>query len=279
MKTPKLTRAQIRETLQQVPIEAVLLGHSTSKEKRLTPSQIKFAEELAKGSSKAEAYRRSRPNGRKSNAKPVTQSKRGQELAKDGAIQGQVEAFKLAIEAQKYATPLHLRALVIHKLTEKALDAEVPPAQQIKALELLGKLTEVGAFTERREVTTITDSATMRAKLMHSLKLAISSQDAEVIDQADDLLAELSGESGMNAEELSADDGSTIEPDHTQSPESETPPLEQSPDPEPHATPSPKNQPLLIETISHSIPLTTSPPNANHSQVTPVIGENEEKSE
>lgn len=279
MKTPKLTRAQIRETLQQVPIESVLLGHSTSKEKRLTPSQIKFAEELAKGSSKAEAYRRSRPNGRKSNAKPESQSREGQKLAHIPAVASQVEAFKLAIEAQKYATPLHLRALVIHKLTEKALDSEVPPAQQIKALELLGKLTEVGAFTERREVTTITDSATMRAKLMHSLKLAISSQDAEVIDQADDLLAELSGESGADAAEVSDDDAQTIEPDQSQELENQATPLEQSPDPETHTTPSPKNRPLSIETISHSNPLTTSPTNANHSQVTPVIGENEEKSE
>jgi hypothetical protein len=49
IKKPRLTRAQIRETLQQVPMEAILLGHSTSKEKRLTPSQIKFAEEIAKG--------------------------------------------------------------------------------------------------------------------------------------------------------------------------------------------------------------------------------------
>ena len=280
IKKPRLTRAQIRETLEQVPMEAILLGHSTSKEKRLTPSQIKFAEEIANGKTKAEAYRNSRPNGRKSKAKPQTQSKRGQELAKDGAIQGQIDAFKLAIEAQKYATPLHLRALVIHKLTEKALDAEVPPAQQIKALELLGKLTEVGAFTERREVTNITDSSTMRAKLLNSIKLALSSQGATVIDQADDLLAELAvhDSNQTSAKNNNVIDEEIIEADHGES-EGEWLPLQESTTDQTHDTPNPKNQPVSTETLSHSNPLIQSPPNENHAQLTPVSPKSESNTE
>jgi hypothetical protein len=192
MKT-KLTRKQIAEGLKATPIETILLGANNAKEKRLTASQIKFAEEIAKGKTKAEAYRQSRPNGRKSKANPKTASQRGQELSKDGAIQAQIEAFKVALEAQKYQTPLHLRALTIHKLTEKVLDPDCPPAQQIKAMELLGKITEVALFTERREVIRHDTSDQMKEKLLTSLRLAISAQgatDAKVYDP-DSLLAEL----------------------------------------------------------------------------------------
>jgi hypothetical protein len=200
MKIPKLNRKQIREALDQMPIDRVLMGAS-SKQTTLTTSQIKFAEEMALGKTKAEAYRRSRPNGRQSKANPTTASKRGQELAKKGAIQAQIDAFALAMEAQKYTTPLHLRALVIQRLTEKAIDPEVKDSQQLKALELIGKLTEVQSFTERREIVNINaDSGEMREKLMHSLRLALSNQDVEDVDIADQLLAEITGDSDSDDE-------------------------------------------------------------------------------
>jgi hypothetical protein len=184
-----------------MPIERVLIGAKTGKDQTLTASQIKFAEEMAMGKTKAEAYRRSRPNGRVSKAKPSTASRRGNELAKDSRIQAQIDAFALAMEAQKYTTPLHLRALVIQRLTEKAIDPEVKDSQQLKALELIGKLTEVQSFTERREVININaDSGEMREKLMHSLRLALSNQDVEDVDIADQLLAEITGESDTDAE-------------------------------------------------------------------------------
>ena len=204
MKIPKLNRKQIREALDHIPIERVLIG-AKSKTTTLTNSQIKFAEEMALGKTKAEAYRRSRPNGRKSKAKPATASRRGNELARDSRIQAQIEAFKLAIEAQKYTTPLHLRALVIQKLTEKAIDPDVKDSQQLKALELIGKLTEVQSFTERREVVNINaDSGEMKEKLIQSLRLALSNQDVEDVDEADQLLAEITGESNNVIDEESA---------------------------------------------------------------------------
>ena len=66
---------------------------------------------------------------------------------------------------------------------------------QIKALELLGKITEVALFTERREVIQVKDSGEIRARLMDSIRQAIKAQavDAEVVD-ADSLLAEISGD-------------------------------------------------------------------------------------
>jgi hypothetical protein len=213
-KKPKLTRKQIAEGLEQMPIETILLGATRTKEKRLTASQIKFAEEIARGKTKAEAYRQSRPNGRQSKAKPKTASQRGQELSKDGAIQAQIEAFKVALEAQKYQTPLHLRALTIHKLTEKVLDPSCPPAQQIKAMELLGKITEVALFTERREVIQHNTSDQMKEKLLSSLRLAINSQSVTDVTayDPDSLLAELT------AKPISRDNNEQIMYDNDQLP-------------------------------------------------------------
>jgi len=199
----RLTKQQIKEVLEQTPMEALLMGGMTSKQKTLTASQIKFAEQIAQGKTKAEAYRQSRPNGRKSKASPKVASTKGQELCKQDAIQCQVEAFKVAIEAQKYQTPAHLRALVIHKLTEKVLNPKVGDSQQLTALKLLGQITEVGLFTERRETITISSSEVMREKLMATMRLAMRSNGyVDVLDssKADDLLAELTGVAAENVD-------------------------------------------------------------------------------
>lgn len=193
----KLTRAQIKEGLQSMPIERLLVGAA----KTLTAKQKKFAEEVAKGSPKAKAYR----TAYDTQALPATQANEAQRLVKHPAIASMIEAQKLAIEAQKYTTPLHLRALTIHNLTMMALDTSVKPAQRLKAMELLGKITEVALFTERREVVQVTDSEVMRAKLLQSLRLAMDNSTAITAEytSADDLLSEISGSNaGEEAENI-----------------------------------------------------------------------------
>jgi hypothetical protein len=274
MKIPKLNRKQIREALDQMPIERLLIG-SQSKTTTLTNSQIKFAEEMALGKTKAEAYRKSRPNGRQSQAKPATASRRGNELARDSRIQAQIDAFKLAIEAQKYTTPLHLRALVIQRLTEKAIDPEVKDSQQLKALELIGKLTEVQSFTERREVVNITaDSGEMREKLIQSLRLALSNQDVEDVDEADQLLAEITGQDDYDAvadalidelddEAVMATDINVIDGDGDG--------LIKSSSGDTHSPPPPNICPSTPSASLHSIPLTRSSPNLTCTNVKVTI--------
>ena len=69
-------------------------------------------------------------------------------------------------------------------------------------MKLLGKITEVALFTERREVVQVTDSAGMREKLLQSLQLAINNSkaiDAEYT-LADDLLSEIAGGAQGNDE-------------------------------------------------------------------------------
>ena len=186
----KLTRKQIREGLDQVPMEAVLLGAANRGEISLSPKDMEFARQLALGEKKASAYRKSRPGSR---AKPSSASRTGQRLAASVAVQSQVEAFKAAIEAQKYATPIHLRALVITELTKAAINEEFPPATRVSALKLLGTITEVAAFTERREVRQVSNSAAIKEKLLASLRLAVHSSAIDVsANDAASLLAELS---------------------------------------------------------------------------------------
>jgi hypothetical protein len=174
----KLTRQKIKEALDTVPIETVLLGSSSAHGVKLTSKQKEFARQIALGETKASAYRKSRS----SKAKPETASKRGQELAKHGAIAAQIDAFKLAFEAQRYTSPAHLRALAIQQLTEHSLNPDWPPAQRVKCLELIGKMTEVSLFTERREIVQVTDSAQIKDRLMDTLRTITQAQVTDVTD-------------------------------------------------------------------------------------------------
>ena len=178
----------MQEALQTVPMDHVVLGITSGPGNRLSPKDREFARQIALGESKAGAYRKSRV----SKAKPETQSKRGQELVKRGAVAAQVEAFRAAFEAQRYQTPAHLRALAIHELTKWALNDDCPPAQRIKSLELIGKMTEVALFTERREVVQVTDSAQIKERLLDTLRTITQAQATDVTDTAaESLLAEL----------------------------------------------------------------------------------------
>jgi hypothetical protein len=186
----KLTRQKVKEALETVSIETVLLGSSSAHGVKLTSKQREFARQIALGETKASAYRKSRT----SKAKPETASKRGQELAKHGAIAAQIDAFKVAFEAQKYTSPAHLRALAIQQLTEHSLNPDWPPAQRVRCLELIGKMTEVSLFTERREIIQVTDSTQIRERLMDTLRTITQAQVTDVTDTAaDSLLAELAG--------------------------------------------------------------------------------------
>jgi phage terminase small subunit len=184
----KLTRKQIKEGLEATPIDTLLLGSP----KTLTKKQKDFAEALALTGNKAEAYRQAYDT----HSSPNIQSLEGQRLAKNPIIALQVEAIKLSLEAQKYLLPAHLRALTIQKLTEKALDPDVNHAQQIKALELLGKITEVSLFSERKEIITTDTSATAKDRLIQSLAQAIRSSSnitQAKKAEADQLLNEITG--------------------------------------------------------------------------------------
>ena len=150
-------------------MEALLLGAGNAKKTTLTAKQQKFAQALAMGETKAGAYRAAYDT----HTNPHAQSIEGQRLAAHPSISLQVNALRLAAEAREYATPPALRALVLERLTAHAIDPDVKPAQRLRALELLGKVTEVAAFTERRELIKVTDSGQARTRLIQTLRDAM----------------------------------------------------------------------------------------------------------
>ena len=161
----KLTRAQIKAGLDQVPIET-LLSSGEGKQPKITHKQREFARAIALGQSKAAAYRGSH----KANPAPSTIKNAPYVLAADARIQREIAAYKLAIEAEKHRTPAQLKALLVQQLVEHTLNPEFPPAQRMRALQLIGNLFEVGAFLERKESTVIHKSADIRTRLLERLQ-------------------------------------------------------------------------------------------------------------
>ena len=255
----KLTRKQIKEGLEAMPIDTLLLGSP----KTLTKKQKAFAEALAKTGNKAEAYRQAY----NTHSSPKIQSQEGQALAKNPIISMQVEAIKLSLEAEKYLLPSHLRALTIQKLTEKAIDPDVNHAQQIKALELLGKITEVALFTERKEITTNDSSAKAKDRLINTLAQAIRSSKTISIDkkqEAESLLNEITGGSlaNPNPETIESQDHLLNDTEAEAFQDTETPPDPMTP-----------NSDKIEDALSHTIPDNQSP---TFTETPPLSSENTE---
>lgn len=191
----KLNRKQIREGLSQVPIDTVLLG-TQAKERTLTHKQREFARNVAMGKPKAQAYRET--YNTKANKK--VQGNAASKLSLHDGVAMEIQAYQAAIEAAKYRTPAQLREFVIHQLTLHAMDDSINPAQRIKSLELLGKVSEVAAFTERKETTIVNQSSDIKQRLLSMLSNTIDitpndtgSRDDSSAD-ADSLLAEIKGD-------------------------------------------------------------------------------------
>jgi len=198
----KLSRKQIKEGLEQVPVEH-LFAKSVSRE--LTHKQKAFALEVAKGSTGAGAYRKTYDT----QASKTTQGNNASRMKADSRIKAEIQAYSLAIEAEKYRSPAALRALVIQSLVQVVIDPDAKQATKVAAAKVLGTVTEVAAFTERKEVRTITSSEDARAKVMGELKRLMSANatDATVIDaDADSLLTELA-QPASQSEESQLDEG------------------------------------------------------------------------
>jgi len=234
-KTPKLTRAQIKENLKQVPIETVLLGATSSHGIKLTGKQKAFARKVADGIPKAQAYRESY----NSKGKPTTQAVEGSKLASDPKIAQMIEAFKVANEAREYLLPEQMRTLAIQKLVEITTTETEKTANKLKAIELIGKLHEVSLFNETKTHLHIHSANDLKAKLLEGLRLAFTSSrslnnDAKI--KAESLLAELNSPI-------------TIDLDPVEFAESTTPP-----------PPTPPNLTDFEGDSLHSIPHNQTPP-------------------
>ena len=175
----KLTRKQITEGFDQFPVE-MLLSSGPGKTAQLTTKQKEFARQVAMGKTKAEAYRQ----GYGKNLSKRTIAQEPYRLMANPIVAREVEAYKLALEAEKHRTPLQLKSLLVQQLVQHSLDEGFPPAQRVQCLKLLGSLFEVGAFVERKEVTTVNRSEDIRARIIETLK---DVTDVQAIDADDGL--------------------------------------------------------------------------------------------
>lgn len=187
----KLSRDKLHNALETMPIES-LMGRGVSG--NLTPKEKRFAREIAlNGASKVEAYRKAYNSKSKH-----TQRKEPYMVANRPSVAQEIEALKLAEAAQALQTPAQLRALVIQTLVQTAIDPETKPAVRVQAAKVLGTVTEVAAFTERKEVRTISSSEDARAKVLAEIRqLMLGTEDATDIE-ATSLLDELNTGAGYD---------------------------------------------------------------------------------
>ena len=182
----KLTRAQIKEGLDQIPVETLLMS-GEGKQAKITHKQREYARAVAMGQSKANAYRvshKDKPSKSTINSEPY-------KLARDPRIAREVEAYRLALEAEKHRNPVQLKALLVQQLVQHSLDEDFPPAQRMKALQLIGQLFEVGAFLERKETTVVHKSTDIRTRLLERLNTTT------VIDDGLTLMEEIRGDGAL----------------------------------------------------------------------------------
>ena len=98
---------------------------------------------------------------------------------------------------------------------QTAIDPETKPAVRVQAAKVLGTVTEVAAFTERKEVRTISSSEDARAKVLAEIKTLMLGTDNATDIQAKSLLDELSADTVTqyeDAQPVDFIDGEPVEP-------------------------------------------------------------------
>ena len=193
MKAP--SRKQVKAAISQVGVERVLSVPKGT----LTSKQRKFAEAVAAGETGAAAYRQAYDT----QASSQVQSHEALKLKRHPKIALQIEALTLANEAMAYASATQVRQLVIQSLIQTLIDPDTKAATRVSAAKVLGNVTEVAAFTDRKEITHVKDSSAIRDQIMAQLRSVITS-DAQDVD-ADALLGEIAGEKPAKSNASAAD--------------------------------------------------------------------------
>lgn len=244
----KLTRAQIKAGIEQTPIENILLGSLNADKVKLTKKQKDFARAVALGKPQAQAYRETY----NSKGKPATQSNEGHKLMKNPIISAMVSAFTVANEAREYLIPSQIRTMAIQNLVSIAINEDEKTSNKLKALELIGKMSEVSLFSETKTHVHLHSSADIRGQLLAGLKSAFSNSrrlNDLAKKKAESLLIELA-------------EAGTIDNDETETNYYEDAPALLDSSKSEHPLP-PASQ-ILTDAgtdCMHSIPLTQSPPN------------------
>ena len=188
LKRSEAKRAQ--EALKEMS-PSQMIGMLGVQKTALTHKQRSFAYAVAMGQTKAEAYRQAY----KRDAKPSSIKTDPYKIAADPRIAREIDAYKLAQEAAKHRTPQQIRDLVIQTLVQQVIDPDIPPAIRTQSAKILGQVTEVAAFTERRESVVHHSSDKLRAQILEQVQALMQPRQVagETIEQdAASLLDELS---------------------------------------------------------------------------------------
>ena len=250
MKTPRLTRKQIKEAIANTPMEEILHIPSRS----LTTKQKTYCKKVAEGKTFNQAYR----EAYQSKGNPKTISVEVNHMNKKPSISLEIEAQKRAIEFEKSYSARQLKSIVISQLTQEALNPASKASERISALKALGNVAELGVFVERKEVRTIRDSTSAKADLLAKLQSAIKDQKRTIDSDAMSLLEEISS-NNYDASHQEKELGDEA--------------LEANP-----PTPDPPNERSDVRHILHSIPLKQPLDENDSQQTTPKKGEKSMKS-
>lgn len=166
----KLSKREIAEAMKTMPIERILLGANNPANLKLTKKQKDFAEAAVATGNKTEAYRRAY----NSKGKRTTAAAEANKVSKNPNVSTYILALEAHKAAEEYLLPARLRSMAIHKLSSMALNDDLKPSEQLRALELVGKMSEVSLFSERREIVHSLDSGSLKDKLMEAVQLAIA---------------------------------------------------------------------------------------------------------
>jgi stage V sporulation protein SpoVS len=257
----KITRQAIRETLKQVPIEQILVGAHNVEKVNLTKKQKDFARKVAEGKPKAQAYRETY----NTTTNKQSQAEQASRLASNPKVSAMIEAFKVANEAREYLIPAQIRTMAIQNLVSIAINEEEKTSNKLKALELIGKMSEVQLFTERKEHIHLHSSEDIRGKLLAGLKSAFTNSrglNDLAKRKAESLLVELS-------------EARNIEEDQEEEDYSEDAPApSEIENPATLPTTDPQNPTNSDSFLLHSIPLKESALSANSllQDLTPTPG-------
>jgi len=154
-----LPEAALRALQRGVPADKVLMPNV-----ELSPRERQFVQRMAEGAGKREAFIEAFEPGGTSRSVSTAAWK----VAKRPEVQ-QALSQQQAVERLRYSqNPLQIRSFVVDSLQHEARTAQ-RPADRLRALELLGRLADVGAFETRSVIEHRTASDT-KARLAEKLR-------------------------------------------------------------------------------------------------------------
>lgn len=159
------------------------------KKNTLTPKMRKFAEQVALGSTGADAYR----VAYNAKGKPKTVGNHASNLKQHDGIRLEIERIERANELAALHSANGLRSIVISTLAEIATNPEEKAATRVQAVRSIGQLVGVDAFRETKRIEHVKDSGAIRTQILDQLKSMVLSTDDAVDVDATALLDELAG--------------------------------------------------------------------------------------